>query len=149
MWPCMWLTPTSGMSAAKARAFAVATPIKSAPMRPGPLVTPIRSMSLSVTPASSRACWVTRLMFSRWWRDAISGTTPPNFVCMSICEEMTLDMISLPSATTASDVSSQLDSIPRVRNFPSFMGSPLCFFARRSKAGGHFSILAVQGRRPF
>src|SRR6266849_2871098 len=44
---------------------------------------------------------------------------------MSICEATTLDRISRPSATTAAAVSSQEDSIPRIRVLIGFPSSSL------------------------
>ncbi len=44
-----------------------------------------------------------------------AGTTPPYLRCTSTCEATTLDRIVRPSATTAAAVSSQEDSIPRIR----------------------------------
>ena len=58
-------------------------------------------------PPRSRACSTTTLTSSRWWREAISGTTPPKRSCTS-WEEITFER-SLPSApSTAAQVSSQL-----------------------------------------
>src|ERR1039458_9624216 len=52
-------------------------------------------------------------------RAAISGTTPPNRACSSVCERTILDKIrpdpSLRRSTTAAAVSSQVVSIPRTR----------------------------------
>ena len=44
--------------------------------------------------------------------EAISGTTPPNCSCIFICVSITFDKTSMPFFTTATEVSSQLDSIP-------------------------------------
>ena len=46
--------------------------------------------------------------------DATSGTTPPNFLCNSICVETTFASTSLPFFNTATAVSSQLLSIDKV-----------------------------------
>jgi hypothetical protein len=46
--------------------------------------------------------------------EAISGTTPPYSLCISICEEILLDKISFPSFNTAMEVSSQELSIPKI-----------------------------------
>ena len=54
-----------GLSFENASAFAAATPMSSAPIRPGPCVTPMRSISSSVTPASSSACCITVFTLSR------------------------------------------------------------------------------------
>lgn len=69
-------------------------------------------MSLKLTSASCIALLVTLEIASIWFLDAISGTTPPYFSCIGICVSITLDNISLPFLTIATDVSSQLDSIP-------------------------------------
>src|SRR6187401_1090387 len=53
---------------------------------------------------------------STWARAAISGTTPPNLACSSVCERTISDRIrpdpSLRRSTTAAAVSSQVVSIP-------------------------------------
>ena len=54
-------------------------------------------------------------MARRCAREACSGTTPPKRACRSVCDAMTLDSISTPSRTTATAVSSQLVSKPRMR----------------------------------
>ena len=69
-------------------------------------------MRRSSTPASTIARAITGLSRSRWARLAISGTTPPNVACSSICELTTLDRTSLPPITSAAAVSSQLVSMP-------------------------------------
>src|SRR5271165_6300312 len=48
-------------------------------------------------------------------REASSGTTPPYFRWTSNCEATTLDRMLWPSTKTAAAVSSQDDSIPRMR----------------------------------
>src|SRR5699024_8608641 len=50
----------------------------------------------------------------RCFLDAISGTTPPYREWVSICDEMTLEHISLPFFETAAAVSSQELSIPKI-----------------------------------
>ena len=69
-------------------------------------------MSLKLTSAPCIALLVTLEIASIWFLDAISGTTPPYFSCIGICVSIILDNISLPFLTIATDVSSQLDSIP-------------------------------------
>ena len=76
-WPCRWSTGTSGSRRAAASAFAEESPTSSAPISPGPRVTATVSMPSSRVPARSSASAVTASTSSRWWRDAISGTTPP------------------------------------------------------------------------
>src|SRR5687767_11582896 len=58
-------------------------------------------------PASSMALVTTPQMFWRWWREASSGTTPPQGACSAIWLETTLERIRVPSSTTAAAVSSQ------------------------------------------
>src|SRR4029077_9781498 len=94
------------------------------PTSPGPCVTPIASTSANFIPACSSASRTTGTICRRCSREANSGTTPPYFRCTSICEATTLDRISRPSATTAAAVSSQEDSIPRMRmliKFPLYL----------------------------
>ena len=114
MWPSIWFVPINGFLAAKASAFAYDTPTNSAPTSPGPYVQLIASISCKLILASFKAFFVTLEIASTWLRDAISGTTPPNFVWMSICELIIFDKTSLPFFTTATDVSSQLDYIPNI-----------------------------------
>ena len=49
----------------------------------------------------------------RWWREAISGTTPPKRSCTP-WDEITLARISPSALTSAAQVSSQLVSIARI-----------------------------------
>src|SRR5882757_5748598 len=90
-------------------------PTRSAPTRPGPWVTPMASMSRRVRLAFARASRTTGTIWRRCSREASSGTTPPYRRWMSIWEATTLERISRPSATTAAAVSSQEDSMPRIR----------------------------------
>ena len=62
---------------------------------------------------------MTGMIFTICFRDAISGTTPPNFRCTGICVDMIFDKIVLPPRRTAAAVSSQLDSMANVRQFSS------------------------------
>src|SRR5215469_1172008 len=73
------------------------------------------SRSSSFRPACARASRTTGTICRRCSREASSGTTPPYLRCTSTCDATTLDRISRPSATTAAAVSSQEDSIPRMR----------------------------------
>ena len=59
-------------------------PTRSGPMRPGPVVYAIASISLSSIPASFTAASAMGAIFCRWARAAISGTTPPYRACSSI-----------------------------------------------------------------
>lgn len=83
-----------------------------APTNPGPYVGVIASILSRVTFASFSALSATLEIASIWFLDAISGTTPPYFSWIGICVSITFDNISLPFFTIATDVSSQLDSIP-------------------------------------
>ena len=53
-------------------------------------------------------------IFSICFLDATSGTTPPNFLCISIWVDMMLASTSLPFLVMAQAVSSQLLSIAKV-----------------------------------
>ena len=83
-------------------------------MRPGPRVTAIRSTSLELRAGLVERLASTGTTFSRWCRDAISGTTPPKRACSSACEETTLAAIRPSSVTSAAAVSSQEVSSPRI-----------------------------------
>ena len=63
----------------------------------------------------SSASRTTGTMARRCSREASSGTTPPYLPCMAICEATTLESTASPLATTAAAVSSQEDSMPRIR----------------------------------
>src|SRR5215475_15406185 len=71
-------------------------------------------MSRKLTPAAANASPTTPLIFSRCSREASSGTTPPYFLCVAICEAMTFERTLTPSSMTAAAVSSHELSIPRV-----------------------------------
>ncbi len=77
MCPWRWSTMISGLPAAYAIAFAVATPIRSAPISPGRCVTATASTSPRAMPACASASSTTPLTVPRWCRAATSGTTPP------------------------------------------------------------------------
>src|SRR5215510_14540840 len=89
-------------------------PTSREPTRPGPCVTAIPSMAWKFTPAVAKASPTTSLIFSRCSREASSGTTPPYFLCVAICEAMTFERTLTPSSMTAAAVSSHELSIPRV-----------------------------------
>src|SRR5690348_18231463 len=78
------------------------------------------STSSSFMFACDRASRTTGTICRKCSREASSGTTPPYLRCTSTCDATTLDKISRPSTTTAAAVSSQEDSIPRIRvlNYP-------------------------------
>src|SRR5215467_2995366 len=73
------------------------------------------STSSSFRRACARASRTTGTICRRCSREASSGTTPPYLRCTSTCDATTLDRISRPSSTTAAAVSSQEDSIPKMR----------------------------------
>src|SRR6266516_559748 len=122
MWPQRWLTPVSGFFHAAARPSPTPTPTSRQPTSPGPRVTASRSRSAGWTPACSSARSRRFGRRSRWSRAASSGTTPPNSRCRSTWEWMTLARTRRPSSTTATEVSSQLVSMPRAS--ASFSPSP-------------------------
>ena len=82
--------------------------------QPGPLRD--RDGSTSSRPASARASAssTTALTSSRWWRDAISGTTPPKR-SWTPCEETTSSAPRPAAVTTAAQVSSQQVSSARIK----------------------------------
>src|SRR6266571_5020866 len=114
MCPHRWLTPVTGRPQDALRPSATPTPTRRQPARPGPRVTAMRPTSSGpacvCSKARSRRCGSR----SRWSRAASSGTTPPNSLCRSTCEWMTLASTRRPPSTSATDVSSQLVSIPSV-----------------------------------
>src|ERR1051325_6811175 len=97
---------------AMATALAAAIPTSSAPTRPGPTVTATASIPGKATPASSRARSIIGLIASRWAREAISGTTPPNRSWRWAWLDSRLERTVRPSSTTATAVSSQEVSMP-------------------------------------
>src|SRR3989338_1384496 len=114
-WPNVWCTPMRGLPQDRASARAVIVPTRSEPSSPGPRVTAIRSISLGVHFASFRACSRTGSMHSSCFRAASSGITPASASKAALELEMTLLRTLQPSSTTATDVSSQEVSIPRIR----------------------------------
>lgn len=88
------------------------TPTSSDPSSPGPRVKAMASSSSAVMPASRNAVSTTGMMFCWCARDASSGMTPPYFMCTA-CEAMTFDSSTL-LRSTAADVSSHEDSMPRI-----------------------------------
>ena len=113
----MWCTGTSGLPVAQASPFAKDRPVSSAPISPGSTVTAMASTSAIDRLAFSNALRVTPQMASVCAREAISGTTPPYSLCISICEATTLESSVRPSSTTAAAVSSQELSKPKIRIF--------------------------------
>src|SRR5438046_1203673 len=71
--------------------------------------------SLQPDPACCMARRTVGTMARRCSRDASSGTTPPYLPCVASCEATTEESTRSPSSTTAAAVSSQEDSIPRMR----------------------------------
>ena len=90
-------------------------PTSSDPTSPGPSVTAIALRSSNRVEDSRSASRTAGTIARKCSRDASSGTTPPYFECVAICEETTDDKIRDPSSTTAAAVSSHDDSIPRIR----------------------------------
>ena len=110
----MWFTPTTGMPVATPSAFANETPTRRLPMSPGPCVTDMRSMSSSVLSARRSASFKQISIASMCILEAISGTTPPYFRCVSIWLCTTFERTLFGFSTTAMLVSSQLVSIANV-----------------------------------
>src|ERR1019366_6741625 len=71
--------------------------------------------SSSLVPERSRASRTTGTMARRCSREASSGTTPPYLPWVIICEATTEESTASPFSTTAAAVSSQEDSMPRMR----------------------------------
>src|SRR5438093_1108326 len=130
MWPQRWLTPVRGLSQAAASPSPTPTPTSRQPTRPGPRVTATSSRSAGWTEAFSRARSRRPGNRSRWSRAASSGTTPPKSLCRSTWEWMTLARTLRPSSTTATEVSSQEVSMPRVSDILLSRPSPLTLEAR-------------------
>src|SRR4029079_9857311 len=66
----------------------------------------------------------TGTMFSRWWRETISVTTPPKRAWMSAWVETTFERMRRPSSTTAAAVSSQEVSMARRSSSGLRQGAP-------------------------
>src|SRR5262245_58149932 len=111
----MWWTARSGRPCTKERAFAAESPTRSEPISPGLVVTAIASTSPDRIPAPRSASSRTGTIASRWERLATSGTTPWKGAWRATCDSTTEERIRVPSSTTAAAVSSQEDSIPRIR----------------------------------
>jgi hypothetical protein len=110
------VTAGSGVSCTIAIAFAVVRPTITPPIRPGPAAAATAESCAKPAPASFMALAIRPSSTSTWARAAISGTTPPNGACSSVCDRTTLDKIrpdpSPRRSTTAAAVSSQVVSIP-------------------------------------
>src|SRR5690348_45659 len=114
MWPHRWLTPVMGLPQAAASPSPTPTPTSRHPTRPGPRVTARRSTSAGLAPAFSKARSMSAGRRARWSRAASSGTTPPNSLWISTWVWMTLLRTRRPPSTSATEVSSQLVSMPSV-----------------------------------
>ena len=105
----------------EAKAFPKLRPTDKHTIKPGPAVEATASISSILLPLSSIAFLTIQSIFSMCERAASSGTTPPNSLCMSTwLEIMLLKTIGIPSSfsvTNEAAVSSQLDSIPRIKGF--------------------------------
>ena len=105
----------------KAKALPKLKPTDKQTIKPGPAVAAKASISSILHPLSSIAFWTIQSIFSIWDRAANSGTTPPNSLWMSIWLEIIFDKTTgVPcsfSVTRDAAVSSQLDSIPRIKGF--------------------------------
>src|ERR1035441_4058028 len=85
---------------------------------PGPTVAAMAARSANRAPERHSASRPTGAMARRCSREASSGTTPPYFECVSICDATTEDSTASPFSTTAAAVSSHEDSMPRMRTTP-------------------------------
>jgi len=85
------------------------------PISPGPAVAAIASTSSSDTPASASTSWTKAGNISTCARAAISGTTPPNGRWAASWPASLWASIRRSEVTRAAAVSSQLDSMPRIR----------------------------------
>ena len=92
---------------------------------PGPLVAAIASMSFRERPARKNASEIRLSSASTWARAAISGTTPPKGRCAASCPASLCARIRRSEVTSAAAVSSQLDSMPRIRLMPRFPATAL------------------------
>src|SRR5208282_5807648 len=92
-------------------------PTRSEPTNPGPWVTAMACKSSSLVADCSSARRTAGTIARRCSREASSGTTPPYLACVAICEETTEERMREPFSTTAAAVSSQEDSMPRMRVF--------------------------------
>src|SRR5215813_8484805 len=103
-------------------------------------------MSCKGAPAAANASPTTSPIFSRCSREASSGTTPPYFLCVAICEAMTFERTLTPSSMTAAAVSSHELSIPRVSIGPHY---DICHISyeiwHMSYDGAVFLVLWIRG----
>ena len=77
MWPAMWWTGTSGLPCTKAMALAAWTPDQQRADQARPLGHGDRVEVGEGRPRRRQGRVITGQMFSMWWREASSGTTPP------------------------------------------------------------------------
>ena len=103
-----------GLPSEAARALAALMPTVREPMRPGPAHTATASTSPRSAPAASRAASRVGMKDSRWAREAISGMMPPKRAYSSMEVAVTSARSSRPR-TSATPVSSQVDSMPRIK----------------------------------
>src|SRR5579884_952537 len=118
MCPSIWFTAINGLPAAKLSDFAYVSPTSKEPTRPGPAVAAIAARSAIRVPDCCKASRVTGTIARRCSREASSGTTPPYLPCVESCDATIEErMAGRPWAcsTTAAAVSSQEDSMPRMR----------------------------------
>ena len=104
-----------------AKAFPKLNPTDKHTINPGPAVEATASIFSIFFPLSFIAFFTIKSIFSTCDRAANSGTTPPNSLWISTWLEMILvKTIGFPtsfSVTNEAAVSSQLDSIPRIKGF--------------------------------
>src|SRR4051794_29371067 len=105
------------------------------------MVAAIAERSSRRVPARSSASRITGTMARRCSRLASSGTTPPYLSCMLICDATTEESTVSPFSTTAAAVSSQEDSMPRMRTVPTLAR----FVDQALQAGGAGAGAAAGG----
>src|SRR3989338_963040 len=109
--------PNNGISKLRLKLLAKDIPTNKEPKSPGLAVTLIKSISFNFKPALVIAESATAVMVSNCILEAISGTTPPYFLCKVKEDATTLERIFLQSLTTATAVSSQDVSMPKTYIF--------------------------------
>src|SRR5579862_9730638 len=99
-----------GLFQTKAKVLAVSTPTSKDPIKPGPWVTAIASISLGSILAWDRVSFITGIIDLICSLAACSGITPPYLDCIKALEDTILDKIVILSPTLdsiAAPVSSQ------------------------------------------
>jgi hypothetical protein len=108
----MWCTGTSGNCCCLLNSRAFLTPTSRHKLKPGPTVTATASSCAAEMPACARAESTTRSIASLCAAWAMLGTTPPQGACSSACVARASPRTWPSLVSTATPVSSQLDSMP-------------------------------------